>query len=97
MEPQSPYQADPADQCAVNRKAAKDSGPHHIPHRSAAKFRLKVFPKLLYGAGARIEQEIGRRKRVERGALRGEKTARNSRACVEIAAAFISIKSLHRA
>ena len=59
--------------------------------------RPKVFPKLLYNGRARIEQAIGKLKRFKRIALRCEKTARNFRAFVEIAAAFISIKSVHTA
>lgn len=90
--------ADKGYDSAANRRAARDRGAVPIiPHRSNAKSKPKVFPKLLYSARARIKQAIGKLKRFKRIALRCEKTARNFRAFVEIAAAFISIKSVHTA
>ncbi|WP_425607357.1 transposase [Roseibium sediminicola] len=55
------------------------------------------FAKALYRGRARIEQMMGKLKRFKRVDLRCEKTARNFRSIVAIAAAFILIKSVHTA
>ena len=68
-----------------------------IPHRSNRKSIPKHFAKALYKGRARIEQMMGKLKRFKRVAMRCEKTARNFRSIIEIAAAFILIKFVHTA
>jgi hypothetical protein len=63
-----------------------------IPYRSNRRAIPKRFATALYRVRARIEQMIGKLKRVKRVALRCEKTARNFRAIVARAATFILIK-----
>jgi hypothetical protein len=52
---------------------------------------------MLYRAGARIEQTVGKLKRFKRVALRCEKTVQNYGSIVALALGFILIKSVHRA
>ncbi len=68
-----------------------------IPYRSNRKHIPQRFAKALYRGRARIEQMMGKLKRFKRVALRCEKTARNFRSIVAIAATFILIKSVHTA
>lgn len=88
--------ADKGYDSAANRKAVRERGAVPvIPFRKNVRNRPTFFPRLLYRARARIEQTVGKFKRFKRIALRCEKTARNFRAFVESAAAFILIKSVH--
>jgi len=68
-----------------------------IPYRSNRRNITKHFAVALYRGRARIEQMMGKLKRFKRVALRCEKTARNFRSIVAIAAVFILIKSVHTA
>ena len=68
-----------------------------IPHRSNRKTIPARFARALYRGRARIEQMMGKLKRFKRVALRCEKTARNFRSIVALAATFILIKSVHTA
>jgi len=68
-----------------------------IPYRSNRRNIPRRFAKALYSGRVRIEQMIGKLKRFKRVALRCEKTARNFRSIVAIAATFILIKSVHTA
>jgi transposase len=68
-----------------------------IPFRSNRKHIPERFAKALYRGRARIEQMMGKLKRFKRVALRCEKTARNFRSFVALAATFILIKSVHTA
>lgn len=82
----------------ANRASAKAAGAIAIiPYRSNRRAIPRRFAKALYRGRARIEQTIGKLKRFKRVALRCEKTARNFRSIVAIAAAFILIKSVHTA
>ena len=67
------------------------------PSRSNAKDMPAFFPKALYKGRARIEQAVGKLKRIKRVALRCEKTAQNYGSFVALACAFILIKSVHTA
>jgi transposase InsO family protein len=66
-----------------------------IPYKSNRRDIPRHFAKALCRGRARIEQMIGKLKRFKRVALRSEKTARNFRSIIAIAAAFILIKSVH--
>lgn len=68
-----------------------------IPYRSNREHTPERFAKALYEARSRIEQMMGKLKRFKRVALRCEKTARNFRSFVALAATFILIKSVHTA
>lgn len=68
-----------------------------IPYSSNRRNIPKHFAVALYRGRARIEQMMGKLKRFKRVALRCEKTARNFRSIVAIAAVFILIKSVHTA
>lgn len=68
-----------------------------IPYRSNRKAIPARFANALYRGRARIEQAVGKLKRFKRIALRCEKTARNFRSFVALAAALILIKSVHTA
>jgi transposase len=82
----------------ANREAARLRGVLPvIPYRSCNKDIPKTFGKKLYRGRARIEQAIGKLKRVKRIALRCEKTKRNFGSFVAIAAAFILAKAAHTA
>ncbi len=82
----------------ANRAIAREHGVVPvIPYRSNRKHIPKHFAYALYRGRARIEQMMGKLKRFKRVALRCEKTARNFRAIVNIAATFILIKSVHTA
>ena len=82
----------------ANRKMAREVGALPvIPYRSNRKHIPERFAKALYRGRARIEQMMGKLKRFKRVALRCEKTARNFRAFVALAATFILIKSVHTA
>lgn len=80
----------------ANRAIARDRGTVPvIPYRSNRKSIPARFAKALYRGRARIEQMIGRLKRLKRVALRCEKTARNFRPIVALAAASILGKFVH--
>ena len=80
----------------ANREMARGIGALPvIPYRSNSKHIPKRFAKALYRGRDRIEQMIGKLKKFTRIALRCEKTARNFRAFVALAATFILIKSVH--
>ena len=82
----------------ANRAMARDRGAVPvIPHRSNRKRIPARFARALYRGRARIEQMIGRLKRFKRIALRCEKTARNFRSIIAIAAAFVLGKFVHTA
>lgn len=82
----------------ANRALARQRGAVPvIPYRSNRKAIPARFATALYRARARIEQAIGKLKRFKRIALRCEKTARNFRSFVALAAALILIKSVHTA
>ena len=88
--------ADKGYDSAANRQTARQRGAVPvIPYRRNTKVIPKVFAKALYQGRARIEQAVGKLKRFKRFALRCEKTARNCRSFVALAAAFILIKSVH--
>lgn len=81
-----------------NRELARAAGAVAvIPYRSNRRNITKRFAKALYRGRARIEQMIGKLKRFKRVALRCEKTARNFRSIVALAATFILIKFVHTA
>ncbi len=80
----------------ANRAMARERGAFPvIPHRSNRKAIPAHFAKALYRGRARIEQMMGKLKRFKRVALRCEKTARNFRSIVALAATFILLKSVH--
>ena len=82
----------------ANRDLARSRGiVPVIPYRKNRKDIPERFASALYRGRARVEQAIGKLKRFKRIALRCEKTARNFRAFIAIAAAFILIKSVHTA
>ena len=82
----------------ANRALAKARGAITvIPHRSHRKGMPQHFARALYRGRARIEQMIGKLKRFKRVALRCEKTARNFRSIVALAATFLLVKSVHTA
>ena len=82
----------------ANRALARQRGAIPvIPHRSNRKAIPVRFAKALYRGRARIEQMMGKLKRFKRVALRCEKTARNFRSIVALAATFILLKSVHTA
>jgi len=82
----------------ANRALARQRGAVPvIPHRSNRKGTPARFAKALYRGRARIEQAVSKLKRFKRIALRCEKTARNFRSLVALAAAFILVKSVHTA
>ena len=68
-----------------------------IPHRSNRRAIPARFASALYRGRARIEQMMGKLKRFKRVALRCEKTARNFRSIVALAATFVLLKSVHTA
>jgi transposase len=79
----------------VNRDAARARGiAPVIPHKANEKNKPVFFARTLYKARARIEQGVGRLKRV---ALRCEKTERNFRSIVSFAAGLCLIKFVHTA
>ena len=81
-----------------NRELARAGGAIAvIPYRSNRRSIPKRFAKALYRGRARIEQMIGKLKRFKRVAMRCEKTARNFRSIVALAATFILIKFVHTA
>ena len=82
----------------ANRALARERGTLPvIPYRSNRKHIPERFARALYRGRARIEQMIGKLKRFKRVALRCEKTARNFRSIIALAATFILIKSVHTA
>ena len=90
--------ADKGYDSAGNRQLARKRGALTvIPYRKNTKNRPKRFAGALYRGRARIEQAVGKLKRFKRIALRCEKTATNFGSFVALAAAFILIKSVHRA
>jgi transposase len=68
-----------------------------IPAKANEKEQPAFFARLIYKGRARIEITVGKLKRFKRIALRCEKTKRNFFSFVSLAAAFILIKSVHRA
>ena len=64
-----------------------------IPHKANEKNKPAFFARTLCKARARIEQGVGRLKRV---ALRCEKTERNFRLIVSFAVVLCLIKFVHR-
>ena len=82
----------------ANRAMARERGAVPvIPYRSNRKAIPARFATALYRGRARIEQMMGKLKRFKRVALRCEKTARNFRSIVALAATFILLKSVHTA
>ena len=82
----------------ANRAAARARGiAPVIPHKDNEKDKPAFFAKLLYKARARIEQGIGTLKRFKRVALRCEKTSRNYRSIISLAAGLCLIKFVHTA
>lgn len=82
----------------ANRAFARECGTLPvIPYRSNRKNIPERFARALYRGRARIEQMMGKIKRFKRVALRCEKTARNFRSIVALAATFILVKSVHTA
>ena len=82
----------------ANRALARERGAVPvIPHRSNRNVIPAHFATSLYRGRARIEQMMGKLKRFRRVALRCEKTARNFRSIVALAATFILLKSVHTA
>jgi len=82
----------------ANRTMARERGAVPvIPHRSNRKTIPARFARALYRGRARIEQMMGKLKRFKRVALRCEKTARNFRSIVALAATFVLLKSVHTA
>ena len=82
----------------ANRAAARARGiAPVIPYKANEKDKPTFFAKLLYKARARIEQGIGTLKRFKRVALRCEKTSRNYRSIVSLAAGLCLIKFVHTA
>jgi transposase len=79
----------------ANREAARARGiAPVIPHKANERDKPVFFARTLYKARSRIEQAVGRFKRV---ALRCEKTARNFRSIVSFAAGLCLIKFVHTA
>jgi transposase len=77
----------------ANRDSARDRGiAPVIPYKANEKNKPAFFARTLYKARARIEQGVGRLKRV---ALRCEKTAQNFRSIVSFAAGLCLIKFVH--
>jgi hypothetical protein len=77
----------------ANRDSARDRGVAPvIPYKANEKNKPAFFARTLYKARARIEQGVGRLKRV---ALRCEKTAKNFRSIVSFAAGLCLIKFVH--
>lgn len=82
----------------ANRAVARRHGAVPvIPYRKGRKSVPARFARALYRGRARIEQMMGKLKRFKRVALRCEKTARNFRSIVALAATFILVKSVHTA
>lgn len=80
----------------ANRDAARERGiAPVIPHKVNEMNKPTFFARTLYKARSRIEQAIGRLKRFKRVALRCEKTARNFRSIVSLAAGLCLIKFVH--
>jgi transposase len=79
-----------------NREAARQRGIcPAIPYRSNTTDMPACFPKALYKARARIEQAVGKLKRIKRIALRCEKTTQNYGSFIALALGFILVKSVH--
>ena len=66
-----------------------------IPYRSNRKVVPARFARALYRG--RIEQMMGKLKRFKRVAIRREKTERNSRSIIALAATFIVLTSVQTA
>jgi transposase len=82
----------------ANREAARERGVAPvIPHKANERDKPAFFARTLYKARSRIEQGVGRLKRVKWVALRCEKTARNFRSIVSFAAGLCLIKFVHTA
>ena len=83
---------DKGDDAQANRQAARQRGICPvIPYK--AKRRPAFFPRILYKGRGRIEQTIGKLKRI---ALRCEKTAENYVSLIAFACGLILVKSVHR-
>ncbi len=75
----------------TNRQAARQRGICPvIPYRSTAKRRPAFFPRILYKGRGRIEQTIGKLKRI---ALRCEKTAANYASLIAFACGLRPVRS----
>ena len=82
----------------ANRDAARARGVAPvIPHKANEKNKPAFFARTLYKARAGIEQGVGRLKRFKRVALRCEKTKRDFRSIVSVAAALCLIKFVNTA
>ena len=82
----------------TNRQAARARGIcPAIPYRTTTKEKPKFFPKAFYRRRARIEQIMGKLKRLKHVALRCEKTDEIYGPFVALALSFILIKSAHKA
>jgi transposase len=81
-----------------HRAAARERGIGPvIPRRDNAADRPGLFPRPLDRGRARIEQAIGKLKRFNRAALRGDKTAQSYAASVALARTVTLAKSAHTA
>ena len=80
----------------ANGAMARERGAVPVtPYRSNRKAIPARFAKALCRGRARIEQMMGKLKRFKRVALRSEKTARNFRSIIALAATFVLLKSVH--
>ncbi len=74
----------------ANRDAARARGVAPvIPHKANEKNKPAFFARTFYKARAGMEQGVGRLKRFKRVALRCEKTKRDFRSIVSVAAALL--------
>ena len=88
--------ADKGYDAKANRTIARARGiAPAIPYKASATNPPAYFPKALYRGRARIEQTVGKLKRIKRIALRCEKTAKSFGSFVALALSFILIKSVH--
>ena len=82
----------------ANRTQARNRGAIPvIPHRSNRKAIPARLASAIYRGRARIEQAVDKPKRFKCIALRCEKTERNFRPFVALAATFMSLESVHTA
>ena len=87
--------ADKGYDAKTNREAARNrSICPVIPYRSNTIGKPKFFAKVLSKARARIEQMMGKIKRVKRIALRCEKTARNDASFLALVCGLILTQTL---
>jgi hypothetical protein len=81
----------------ANRAAALARNHTGHPCRESAKQRERFFPKRLHTLRARIEQTIGKLKRLNRVALRCEKPDTSYSAIVSFACWLMLVRSVHAA